>query len=107
MSRRVLITGASGFVGQWLSRAMLERHWTIFAGTIQGPPPDGILSRQEIDAIHWLSLDVASDADIAAGLSESAPDAVVHLAGLASPPEANRAPLLAFEINALGAFRLL
>lgn len=107
MSRRVLITGASGFVGQWLSSAMLEAGWTVFGGTIQGPPAAGILSRRQAEAIHWLTLDVVSDADMTRALGESAPDAVVHLAGLASPPQANKTPVLAFKINALGALRLL
>lgn len=107
MSGRILITGGAGFVGQWLSRAMLERGWTVFGGTIQGPPTGAVLSRKERDAVHWTPLDVVSDESIRRAIETSAPDRVVHLAGIAFAPEANAAPVRAFEINALGAMRLV
>lgn len=107
MAGRVLITGGAGFVGQWLSRALLERGWTVYGGTVDGPPRGGVLSRQETEAIRWLPLDVSSDESIAGAVAESAPDRVVHLAGIAFAPEANASPVRAFDVNALGAMRLL
>ncbi|MEX2153701.1 MAG: GDP-mannose 4,6-dehydratase [Gemmatimonadaceae bacterium] len=107
MSQRVLITGGAGFVGQWLSRALLERGWSVFAGTIEGAPQAGVLSAQERAAICWTPLDVLSDASIRQAIDGSAPDRVVHLAGIAFAPEANASPVRTFEINALGAMRLL
>ncbi|MGH7638165.1 MAG: GDP-mannose 4,6-dehydratase [Gemmatimonadaceae bacterium] len=107
MSRRVLITGGAGFVGQWLSRAMLQRGWKVFAGTVDGPPSGAVLSDEEKRAVCWTPLDVVSDESVAAAVSLSSPDWVVHLAGIAFAPEANASPVRAFEINALGAMRLL
>jgi GDP-4-dehydro-6-deoxy-D-mannose reductase len=107
MSRRVLITGGSGFVGQWLSRVMLQQGWSVFAGTVEGPPSDGVLSQPQVNAVHWIPLDVTSDTDIARAVGKSAPEYVVHLAAIASPPEANASPVRAFEVNSLGAVRLL
>jgi GDP-4-dehydro-6-deoxy-D-mannose reductase len=107
MPQRVLITGGSGFVGQWLSRAMLEQGWSVFAGTTSGPPTSSVLSTEEKEAICWTTLDVLSDTAIRAGLDRSAPDYIVHLAGIAFAPEANASPVRAFEVNALGALRLL
>lgn len=107
MSRRVLITGGAGFVGQWLSRAMLQRGWQVFAGAVDGPPSSAVLSDEEMRAVCWTSLDVVSDESIAAAVALSTPDWVVHLAGIAFAPEANASPVRAFEINALGAMRLL
>jgi GDP-4-dehydro-6-deoxy-D-mannose reductase len=104
---RVLITGGSGFVGQWLSRALLERGWSVFGGTVTGSPAVGVLSREQIGAIRWLELDMLSEADIDAALAASDPEWIVHLAGIASPPEANASPVRAFDTNALGALRLL
>ena len=107
MPQRVLITGGSGFVGQWLSQAMLEQGWSVFAGTVEGVPGTGVLSAKERDAICWTPLDVLSEDSIRSAVDRTTPDRVVHLAGIAFAPEANASPIRAFEINALGAMRLL
>ena len=107
MSRRVLITGGSGFVGQWLSRAMLQRGWTVYSGTIDWPPRAPLLTADERAAIHWTMVDMRSDDEVTRAVESSAPDYVVHLAGIAFAPEANASPIRAFDINALGAMRLL
>jgi GDP-4-dehydro-6-deoxy-D-mannose reductase len=107
MSRRVLITGGAGFVGQWLSRAMLQHGWKVFAGTVDGPPSGAVLSEAERRAVCWIDLDVVSDESIERAVGQSAPDWVVHLAGIAFAPEANASPVRTFEINAIGAMRLL
>ena len=107
MSRRVLITGGAGFVGQWLSRAMLEHGWSVFAGTIDGPPPGPVLTEAERRAVCWVELDIVSDESIVRAVGQSAPDWVIHLAGIAFAPEANASPVRAFQVNALGALRLL
>jgi GDP-4-dehydro-6-deoxy-D-mannose reductase len=107
MTRRVLVTGGAGFVGQWLARALLERGWNVFAGTVDGPPRTPVLSPSELAAVCWTPLDVLSEASIAQAVRASSPDRVVHLAGIAFAPEANASPIRAFEINALGAQRLL
>jgi GDP-4-dehydro-6-deoxy-D-mannose reductase len=106
MSQRVLITGGSGFVGQWMCRAFLERGARIFAGTLDGVETT-LLSKSERDAISWTNLDVLSDADIHQALASSAPEWVVHLAGIAFPQEANASPVRAYEVNVLGTARLL
>jgi len=107
MTRRVLITGGSGFVGQWLARFLLERGWTVFAGTIEGPPLPDLLTAREIASIRWLQFNITSEDDVSRGIQKSAPDWIVHLAGIASPPEANASPIRTFEVNAIGAMRLL
>ena len=108
MSRRVLVTGGAGFVGQWLSRALLEHGWSVFAGSVDGPPTSrSVLSDAEIRGIQWVDLDVLSEESIRRQVERSAPDRVVHLAGIAFAPEANASPVRAFEVNALGVLRLL
>jgi GDP-4-dehydro-6-deoxy-D-mannose reductase len=107
MTRRILITGGAGFVGQWLSRALLEQGWKVYAGTLEGAPPAQVLNEKERGAICWTPLDVTSDESIRAALDASAPERLVHLAGIAFAPEANASPVRAFEINAMGAMRLL
>lgn len=107
MARRVLITGGSGFVGQWMSRALFQQGWAVFAGTIDGPPGGALLSEKEKNAVCWTPLDVQSDDSVRKAVEMSRPDRVVHLAGIAYPPEANADPARTHDINALGAVRLL
>jgi GDP-4-dehydro-6-deoxy-D-mannose reductase len=107
MVGRLLITGAAGFVGQWLSRAMLDNGWTVFGGSIDGAPQPGVLTRQSIDAIRWLPLDVRSEESVRAAVAASRPDCVAHLAGIAYPPEANADPERAHDVNAVGVTRVI
>ena len=108
MPGRALITGGSGFVGQWLGRTLLDQGWSVFAGTIDGTPTSSrVLTEAQRSAITWLPLDVSSETSIAAAISQSAPDVVAHLAGIAFPPQANADPERAFDINARGVHRLL
>ncbi|HEX7937422.1 MAG TPA: GDP-mannose 4,6-dehydratase [Gemmatimonadaceae bacterium] len=105
--RRILITGGSGFVGQWMCRQCLEHGDTVFAGTVDqvtGPP---VLSIEQRASVTWLQLDTTSDEQIARAIEQSAPDRVVHLAAMAFAPDANQSPAKAFDVNALGALRLL
>ena len=89
MSRRVLITGGAGFVGQWLSRALLARGFTVFAGSLDGIPGRNVLTPAESNGVTWLPLDVLADESIRAAIAASQPEWVVHLAGIAFAPEAN------------------
>jgi GDP-4-dehydro-6-deoxy-D-mannose reductase len=107
MTRRVLVTGGGGFVGQWLSRTLLEHGWTVYAGTTMPSAHATVLTDKERNAIRWTPLDVRSDDSLRQAIECSKPERVAHLAGIASSTEANAAPLRAFEVNALGAMRLL
>lgn len=107
MTRRVLITGGNGFVGQWLTRAMLQKGWSVFPGVIDWPPHASLLTAEERAAVKFAMLDIRSEDEIARAVDASQPDYVIHLAGIAFAPEANASPVRAFEINALGVMRLL
>jgi GDP-4-dehydro-6-deoxy-D-mannose reductase len=106
VTRRALVTGGSGFVGQWLTRALLTRGWEVYAAGVSQPAP-GILDADEERAVHSHRMDIRSAADVAAALDAARPDAIVHLAGVSFLPSASDAPALAWEINVVGAVTLL
>lgn len=92
---RVLVTGASGFVGRHLTRALESAgHAAVPAGGPHEGPP-------------YLQLDVRDAAATAAAVAAARPDAVVHLAGQASVAAGFAEPLGTFELNALGTAHLL
>ncbi len=87
---RVFVTGAIGFVGQWLERELLAgRHEVVAA---PGPDLMDIADRKAL--IRWL--------DDPSG----PPDAVIHLAGMAFAPDASHDPVEAFRVNLGGTVAL-
>ena len=102
---KVLVTGADGFVGQWLCHALLDAGHQV-TGTYFGTGPlRGTLEDPERARIRWCPLDLTDDHSVAAVAAEPC-DRVVHLAGLASASEAARDPGLAWIVNAVGTARL-
>jgi GDP-4-dehydro-6-deoxy-D-mannose reductase len=105
---KALITGGAGFVGQWLARALLERGddvvLTGLGASLAGPP---ILTGEERARVRWIPADFHSAAEVHAAVVKTVPDVVYHLAGVSFPPDADRVPLDAYDVNALGAVRLL
>lgn len=107
-ARRALVTGGGGFVGQWLVRSLLEHGDEVTAADL-GARTDRamLLSPQEAAAVRWMPTDVRSADDVRSAVEATRPDLVIHLAGLAFPPESDRDPTLAYDVNVLGAVRLL
>ncbi len=107
---RALVTGAGGFVGQWLSRALLAAGWDITGTTVDGAPTSGVLTASEREAITWRSMDLRPGVDrrSLAGLVDRArPDAIFHLAAIAFVPAAGEDPMRAFDTNVTTAVRLV
>jgi GDP-4-dehydro-6-deoxy-D-mannose reductase len=78
---RILVTGASGFVGRWLVRELeAAGHRAV------GAPPSSRLDITDPLAVETL-------------LKAASPDAVAHLAGLSYGPDARREPDRAFAVN--------
>lgn len=63
MSRRVLLTGASGFVGQQLYPALLAAGWEVRCGS-----RDGEQRAQREPERHWVAFDVENDRSVASAL---------------------------------------
>jgi GDP-4-dehydro-6-deoxy-D-mannose reductase len=98
---RLLVTGADGFVGQHLVRRLARDGHHIGAGCRPGGPR---VDWPGADVVK-LPLEITDDASVRQIL-DFGPDAVVHLAAIASNPEAMADPGLAWTVNAAGTARL-
>lgn len=96
----VLVTGAGGFVGPHLVRALVARGAKV-SGAGLGDAPAGV----PLDA--WHTTDWTEMAQARATLAEKPPEAIVHLAGQASAARSFEAPEDTFRANVGGTWTLL
>jgi GDP-4-dehydro-6-deoxy-D-mannose reductase len=104
---RALITGADGFVGQWLVRKLLDESLAV-TGIIRGEAPALTTLEPALAArVEWRRCDLADAQTLRSLVRETKPDAVFHLAAQSSVPESQRDPVTTIETNVLGTVRLL
>ena len=100
---RVLITGATGFVGTHLRRHLLSStDWDIVGTAFPDPPDDPTPTLRE----ELVLLDLRDAEATQAALAESSPDYVVHLAAQAHVPTAYKDPWATLQNNILGQLNL-
>jgi GDP-4-dehydro-6-deoxy-D-mannose reductase len=86
---RIVVTGATGFVGRWLVRELAASgHEAI------GTPASSVLDISDGDAISGF-------------VGRVRPEAVVHLAGISFGPDARADPDRAMAVNAVGTRNLM
>jgi GDP-4-dehydro-6-deoxy-D-mannose reductase len=98
IDRPVLITGASGFVGHYVVRALVEAGY--------GSQQLVALVRDEGEAVAGVdqiaAVDITNEAQVGALIKRVKPRALIHLAAIAAPSEAEIDPELAWAVNVEG-----
>jgi GDP-4-dehydro-6-deoxy-D-mannose reductase len=98
MTRRVLVTGAEGFVGGYLRTWLESAGFDVFSGTAA---PDASISNS-------CAFNLCDAASVDALVKWAAPiDCVVHLAAITFVPDAARSPAHVMDVNLGGTIRLL
>jgi UDP-glucuronate 4-epimerase len=105
---RVLVTGALGFVGLNIVRAMALRGWRVEALTRRDPDHEALAFLGGAGEVRWHHGDVGDRAAMVALLERLRPERVLHAAAITATPEQERAdPARVFDINAGGTLNLL
>ena len=89
---RVLIIGASGFIGRYVSRRLVASGHAVVSAYNSRPPVD--------DGASWHQVEITDSAAVDALFSLAQPEAVVHLAAMADVGTAERNPQIATDVNA-------
>ncbi|MFL7790708.1 MAG: NAD-dependent epimerase/dehydratase family protein, partial [Anaerolineae bacterium] len=107
LDRPVFVTGCAGFLGSWLSIALVEAGASV-VGLIRDQVPFSQLRRSGyLDRVTIVHGDVTDYEMVERVLNEYEIDAVFHLAAQTIVPIANRAPLSTFETNVKGTWTVL
>jgi GDP-4-dehydro-6-deoxy-D-mannose reductase len=100
-----MVTGAGGFVGRWLLPALVAEGHEVLGTRLPGEAPPDFLDEAQRRQVRWLPLDLRETDSVRAAI-DPMPDAVIHLAAIASGAEARRDPGIAWDVNAGGTARL-
>jgi CDP-glucose 4,6-dehydratase len=105
--RSALVTGAQGFAGSWLVRALLDDGAKVVAFD-RGDPALSGLALQEVDGEVALVHGDLNDGGLLANvLREHSVDSVFHLAAQTIVGKANASPLPTFESNIGGTWTIM
>lgn len=103
---KALVTGADGFVGQYLIGHLLEAGYTVSASTLELPPTRTVLGPAQMAAVDWKAADVLDHDALYRQIAAVRPQQVYHLAGFASGALARSHAAQAMRINAGGTVNL-
>ncbi len=110
---RALVTGAAGFVGQWLTDALRDEGIAV-TGLAQADPGEQPMADDASrvpgtprGTLEWRIGDLRDEAFVAGAVDAARPDYVVHLAAISHLPTAAADPAMAWDINVTATARLL
>jgi CDP-glucose 4,6-dehydratase len=105
--RSVFVTGAQGFLGSWLTKALLEREARVVVLQRDDVVEPGLELQEIADKVSVVHGEVCDPVLIERAINEYDVDTVFHLAAQTIVGTANRSPVSTFETNVRGTWTLL
>jgi CDP-glucose 4,6-dehydratase len=105
--RPTLITGATGLVGAWLVKRLLEAQADVVCLVRDWVPQSELVRSGDIERVRVVRGDIRDQALLERVLGEYEIDTVIHLAAQTIVGIANRNPISTFETNIQGTWCLL
>jgi len=105
--RSVLVTGATGLLGGWLTRSLVERSASVVCLVRDWVPQSELVRKNLLEQVSVVRGDVIDRHVIERALGEYEVQTVFHLAAQTIVGIANRNPVSTFESNIQGTWNLL
>jgi CDP-glucose 4,6-dehydratase len=105
--RRVLVTGAAGFVGSHLAQALVQAGATVVAIVLDPPSGQALEALKGDGQLHLVRGSVTDLAALERAMREYRATDIFHLAAQAIVGVANRDPVATFEANVQGTWCVL
>ena len=102
----ILVTGADGFAGSHLVKALLSAGHRVTGTRIEPRAGSPVLSQAEHDQVKWVTMDLQRSDSVRDAIREDY-HAVVHLAAVSGSRDAGADAGYAWAVNAGGTARLL
>jgi len=106
-SRRVFVTGATGMVGSWLVKRLLDERAWVVALVRDWDPQSELIRSGDINRTTVVNGRLEDFETIERAISEHEIDTVFHLGAQTIVNTALRSPLATFEANIRGTYNLL
>lgn len=106
-SRRVLVTGATGIVGSWLVKALLEQGASVVALVLDADPQSELYRSNDIRQVTVVNGGLEDFWTLERAINRHEVDTVFHLGAQTLVGTAHRFPLPTFEVNIRGTYNLL
>src|SRR5258707_12917283 len=97
--RPVFVTGATGLVGAWLVRKLIELEADVVCLVRDSVPQSNLIRASLIDRVKGIRGDICDQALQERILGEYEIDTVIHLAAQTIVGVSNRNPISTFETN--------
>ncbi len=105
--RRVLVTGATGIIGSWVSRDLVERGAYVVAFVLDANPQSALYRSGTIHQVNVVNGMLEDFRAVERAIVGHDIDTVIHLAAQAIVSVAHRSPLATFETNIRGTWNVL
>lgn len=105
--RRVLVTGATGFIGSWLVKDLLARGAAVVALVLDVDPQSELYRSGDVHRVTVVNGALEDFAAVARAVNAHEVDTVFHLGAQTLVGTANRFPVPTFEANIRGTWHVL
>jgi CDP-glucose 4,6-dehydratase len=104
---KIFVTGATGFIGSWLVRRLLEQDAYVTVLIQDWDPQSQLISSGDVQRTRVVNGALEDYSTVERAINEHEPDTVFHLGAQTLVGPALRNPLPTFEANIRGTYNLL